>query len=324
MQDLKASANQSPEAAGVAAPASRPSVTVAICTRNRSALLEKAVRSVLAQANSNVEILIVDNGSTDDTFRLATDLSAADPRVRIVREPQIGLSIARNRALKQAAGDWIIFFDDDAVAEPGWLAAYQRFFSNPPNPRVVAVGGAVIPQYEIPPSRWMGIGEMELGPKPFCFKRGSNPWECNSAYRREAALQVGGFDTRLGHRGDITGAYEGADLNLRLQDGGYEIWWLPGASIRHLVHAGRLNLRWRLRAAFSTGRSAAIQRVKSRAPNVRKLYIAGRILVAPLHCAINLFVSLTTFPFQNGRVAAKTLLRAVFIAGFARELLKQL
>jgi hypothetical protein len=43
-----------------------------------------------------------------------------------------------------------------------------------------------------------------------------------------------------------------------------------------------------------------------------------------LHCAINLFVSLTTFPFQNGRMAAKTLLRAVFIAGFARELLKQL
>ena len=317
-------AGPSPEAAGVAVLAARPRTTVAICTRNRAALLERAVGSVLAQANHNMEILIVDNGSMDETFRLATDLSSVDPRVRIVREPQIGLSIARNRALEQAAGDWIIFFDDDAVAEPGWLAAYEKFFSCPPNSRVMAVGGAVIPQYEIPSSRWICAGEMELGPRPFCFKRGSNPWECNCAYRREAALQAGGFDTRLGHRGDAAGYREGADLNQRLQDAGYEIWWLPDASIRHLVHASRLNLRWQLRAAFNGGRSIAIHRVKDHTPGVRRLYIAGRILVAPFHCAINLFVALTTFPFQNGRVAVKAVLRAASIAGFACELPKQL
>ncbi|MGD0251948.1 MAG: glycosyltransferase [Verrucomicrobiota bacterium] len=326
MQDLKASANQSPEAAGVAAPASRPSVTVAICTRNRVALLEKAVHSVLAQANTNVEILIVDNGSTDGTAELVGKFAAADPRVKLFREPQPGISIGRNLALRGAKGDWVIFLDDDATAEAGWLAAYEKFFLHLPNPRVAVIGGAVIPQYETPLPKWMDA-EGKWGPqnqKPFCFAHGHTPSEGNSAYRRDVTLQAGGFDLRLGPRGDAAGYREGADLNLRLQGAGYEIWWLPDAPIRHLVHAGRLNLRWFLRAAFNGGRSIAIQRVKGRAPGVRKLYIAGRILVAPFHCAINLFVSLTTFPFRNGRVAAKALFRAASVAGFACELLKQL
>src|SRR5271170_6316251 len=105
-----------------------PLITVVICTRNRAAFLEKAIRSVLAQANDRVEILIVDNGSTDDTPAFAGKFAAADSRVKFFVEPATGLSRARNTALKNAKGDWIIFFDDDAVAEPGWLAAYENFF----------------------------------------------------------------------------------------------------------------------------------------------------------------------------------------------------
>lgn len=299
-------------------------ITIAICTRNRAALLKKAVQSVLTQADDNVEILIVDNGSTDDTAKIAAEFADNDARVKFFHEPQTGLSIARNTALQRASGDWIIFLDDDAEVEPGWLAAYENFFSNLPAAKIAVAGGAVMPEYEIPPPKWMNAGgKLELGPKPFCFKRGENPWECNCGYRRDVALRAGGFDARLGHCGDASGAREGADLNIRLQDAGYEIWWLPGAPIRHRVHAGRMNLRWVLHSAFNEGRAIAIHRVKLRGSGSRRFYIAGRVLVAPFHCAIQLLVALVTFPFQNGRRAMKAMTRAVSIMSFTRELLKQ-
>jgi glycosyltransferase involved in cell wall biosynthesis len=301
-----------------------PSVTIAICTRNRAALLEKAMRSVLAQADEKVELLVVDNGSTDDTPALAKKFAAADPRVKFFTEPETGLSRARNTALKNAKGEWVIFFDDDAEAEPGWLSAYEKFFADSSRKQVAVVGGTVIPEYEIPPPKWMDSEcGLELGSEPFCFKRGESPWECNCGYRRDAAMQVGGFDARLGHCGDAAGAREGADLNIRLQDAGYEIWWLPGASIRHRVHAGRLNLRRVLHSAFNEGRAIAIQRVKFRTAVNRRFYIAVRVLIAPVHCTMNLSVALATFLFQNSRTAVKALTRAVSIMGLTCELLRQ-
>jgi glucosyl-dolichyl phosphate glucuronosyltransferase len=301
------------------------SITVAICTRNRAALLEKAVRSVLSQTeDKSIEILIVDNGSTDHTAACAAGLSASDPRVKFFSEPRLGLSVARNRALHQAAGEWVVFIDDDAEVERGWLAAYENFFRLP-NERVAAVGGAVVPRYEIPAPKWVSAEET-WGPnegKPFCFAYGHSPSECNCAYRREAALHLGGFDPQLGHHGEVAGYREGADLSVRLQDAGYEIWWLPGAAVRHLIHADRLNLKWLLHAAFNEGRSIAIQRLKSRAGSARAFYIAGRALVAPFYCGVKLLLALVSFPFLNGRVAAKALQRAASIAGFAGELLRQ-
>jgi GT2 family glycosyltransferase len=113
-------------------------------------------------------------------------------------------------------------------------------------------------------------------------------------------------------------------LDARLRNAGYEIWWLPGAAIRHFIHASRLNLKWLLRSAFNSGRTTAIRRLKTRAGCNRLLYAVGRLLVAPLHCGVNLLVALVSFPFQNGRVAAGKLIRAASITGLACELLRQI
>ncbi len=304
----------------------RPLITIAICTRNRAAFLEKAVRSVLAQANDDVEILIVDNGSTDDTATFAVKLSDSDARIKYIAEPTTGVSAARNAALHRAKNEWIIFLDDDAEVEPGWLANYESFLSRPPSPRVAVVGGSIIPRFEIPPPKWVDDddGKLDLGPEPFCFQDGGSPWEGNCAYRREASLQAGGFDAHLGHRGDAIGGGEGGDLNLRLRDAGYEIWWLPGVAVQHHAHAHRLNLKWHFYAAFGEGRSVAIQRLKSCTGRTRTFYIVARLLIAPFHCAVNLLVALATLPFQDGRMAVKAMTRAASIAGMAFELSRHL
>jgi glycosyltransferase involved in cell wall biosynthesis len=245
--------------------------------------------------------------------------------VKFIIEPQTGLSVARNTALKKANGEWVIFFDDDAIAEPGWLAAYENFFLNPPNAKAVSVGGAVTPVFEIALPKWAGeVAKLDLGAKPFAFPRGNCPWECNFALKRQIAIDLGGFDARLGHRGDVPGYREGVDLNLRLQAADYESWWLPGAEIRHHMHAKRMNLRWLLGATFNEGRTVAIQRLKYKHGADRIFYALGRLLAAPFHVAINLFVAAVSWPFKHGRVAVKALNRVMSVSGLALELTREI
>jgi glycosyltransferase involved in cell wall biosynthesis len=301
-------------------------ITVAICTRNRANFLQRAIASVLPQMTDETELLIVDNASMDDTPEVAARLAAANPRLFVCRENEIGVSAARNTALKKARGQFVLFLDDDATAEPGWLAAYQRFLSAPPSDRVAVVGGAVYPEHETPSPQWIDPKRnLDLGrvPKRFPYRRASLP-EGNSAYRRSVAMEVGMFDTRLGPKGEIRGYREGSDINLRLQDAGYEIWWLPDAAIRHAVHADRLNLRWVIYSAFKEGQSVAIQRLNEKKEwKHRALFHFGRLTAAPFHFAINLLAALVLWPFDLVK-AVDLLKRSVMILGLACQLTKEI
>ena len=303
-----------------------PLITVAICTWNRANFLQRAVESVLPQMTDKTELLIVDNASTDDTPEVAVRLAAGHPHLTVCRENEIGVSAARNTALKKARGQYVLFLDDDAMAEPGWLAAYQRFLSAPPSDRIAVVGGAIFPEHEGPPPRWIDPErKLDLGcvPKRFSYRRASLP-EGNSAYQRSAAMEVGMFDTRLGPRGKIRGYREGSDINLRLQDAGYEIWWLPDAAIRHTTHADRLNLRCVMYSAFKEGQSVAIQRLNEKKDWMRRsLFHFGRLAAAPFHFVINLLAALFLWPF-NCVKAVDLLKRSVLILGFACQLTKEI
>ena len=297
-----------------------PRLTVAICTRNRARLLERAVRSVLPQVNDGTEVLIVDNGSTDETEILAGRMAAESAKVRLLREEQPGLGAARNAALRQARGGWVIFLDDDAVVETGWLAAYETFTARPPSGRVAVVGGTVVPEFAAALPSWVYPGDHSLNPRPDAARvttRGG-PWGCNIAYRRDVALAAGMFHSHLGRNGTGLGAHEETDLNLRIERAGHEIWWLPQARIRHFLAAERLRLGWRLRSAFEGGVSNAFVRWRNFPPGQwRGPWRALRLLGAPFHAAINFAVAGFIWPFQGGRLAAAALVRAMGIAGFA-------
>jgi glycosyltransferase involved in cell wall biosynthesis len=276
-------------------------ITVAICTRNRASFLEKAVRSVLPQMNETVELLIVDNASTDDTAEVAARLVAVHPRLTVCCEKEIGVSAARNTALKKAQGQYVLFLDDDATVEPGWLAAYRDFLSVPPSGKIAVVGGPVYPDYEILPPKWINIQVIDRPsglPKRISHKDG--PWGGNSAYHRDLALAAGMFDTRLGRKGEKMMSREESDLNLRLENAGHELWWLPAAAIRHFVPSSRLTFLATMRAFFDEGQSAAIQRLKSRRRGLeRGFYRAGRIVGAPFHALAHLLVMLFTLPWNR-------------------------
>lgn len=99
-----------------------PVVTVVIPTHDRSALLADTLRSVVAQRGVDLQVIVVDDGSSDDTAAVVARL--ADTRVTLVRhECSRGVSAARNRGVEAADGDWIAFLDDDDLWAPQKLAS---------------------------------------------------------------------------------------------------------------------------------------------------------------------------------------------------------
>jgi glycosyltransferase involved in cell wall biosynthesis len=94
-----------------------PGVSIVIPTRNRRHLIELALASVLRQQDADIEVIVVDDASTDDTAAILSRL--AHRGVRLVRQPSRGgVSAARNRGIGEASGEWIAFLDDDDVWAP--------------------------------------------------------------------------------------------------------------------------------------------------------------------------------------------------------------
>lgn len=106
-----------------------PQVTVVLCTYNRAALIERTVRAVLAQKGCELDLVVVDDGSPDRTPEVLAAID--DPRMRVVRQANAGLSVARNSGLAAAEGDWVVFLDDDDLPEPEWLETLAGPMSDP-------------------------------------------------------------------------------------------------------------------------------------------------------------------------------------------------
>ncbi|WP_062232209.1 glycosyltransferase family 2 protein [Aureimonas sp. N4] len=108
--------------------ANTPRVSVVIPVFNARACLETGVRSVLAQTLGDLEIILVDDASTDDSLSIARGLAGEDPRLRVIALPRNGgPSVARNRGLSEARGEWIAILDADDRFEPTRLETLTRF-----------------------------------------------------------------------------------------------------------------------------------------------------------------------------------------------------
>lgn len=102
-----------------------PLISVYIATRNRESLLQRAMSSVLSQSYPNLELLVVDDASTDGTSRVLASWSKRDPRVRFsVLGAPAGAPVARNQAIRMATGDFVTGLDDDDIFLPQRLELF--------------------------------------------------------------------------------------------------------------------------------------------------------------------------------------------------------
>ncbi len=296
---------------------------MAICTRNRSVFLEKAIRSVLPQLTPDTELLVIDNQSTDDTRHLCDRLAMVNGAVGYLLETKLGLSVARNAAIRNGRGKFVLFLDDDALAEPGWLAAYRNFFLSPPAARIMAVGGGVIPFYDCQPPQWVDAKQchFDWGDQPLHLAGGGLSG-CNSAYARETVMALGGFDEKLGYQGSFLIPREESELQDRLIKAGGECWWLPGAAVQHFVAAQRLTVKSMAMAAFLNGRAAAIHRLKNAQSTGQRVRLRlKRWLISPFVLAFNLALASVLFVVGQQKKAVRTLCRATRAAGWIWQLI---
>ena len=102
-------------------------VSVVIASWNATSTIERAIRSVIDDPSPDLEVLVVDDGSTDGTPEVVARLVAEDPRVRLEALPENrGVSVARNHALTVVRGEWLSFLDADDRLFPGAIAAFRR------------------------------------------------------------------------------------------------------------------------------------------------------------------------------------------------------
>ncbi|MFQ8827682.1 MAG: glycosyltransferase family A protein [Alistipes sp.] len=173
-----------------------------IATFNHSAYLLRTLESLAGQTlpAQEFEILVVNNNSTDDTPAVFAEFARRHPelRLRMVAEPDQGISYARNRGVAEAEGECIVFIDDDEEAVPDFAKSYRDFFRSRPD--CDAAGGAVVPVYEAPLPRWyshyiekMITGAMDMGDRVRPFRGSRYPGVGNSGFRRKLFERYGNF-----------------------------------------------------------------------------------------------------------------------------------
>lgn len=239
------------------------SLTVAVCTHNRAAQLATTLEGIraLARPAGGWELLVVDNASRDDTPTLlhGEDWRPPGVKVRVVREEALGVANARNRAMRDAAGDYVLFIDDDETPDAQWLVAYERAIRAS---QADALGGPIDVRFvdgERP--AWLTdellgfLGRLDHGPEPMSLAGGGTPiFTGNSAFRRAAVAKLGMFDAALGRRGEANDGGEDVDLYRRMAAAGCTMQWVPDARIFHRIHAGKLRRGYFLDLHFRQGR----------------------------------------------------------------------
>jgi len=229
-------------------------LSIVVCTYNRSDWLTGCLSSLEPQCeNLPVEILVLDNNSTDSTSQVVRQYCERTPRIKYVFENRQGLSYARNRGFMEAEGKYIAYIDDDARACPGWIGAILNFFENYPD--AAGVGGQHKAFSSVPIPKWFPgeYGTRSLGQETRLL--GDKEWisGTNMVFRKSALLEVGGFDPAIGMIGDKVSYGEETQLTLRMLARGMKIYYCAEMQVEHAILPYKLTLRWLLRSNFANG-----------------------------------------------------------------------
>jgi glycosyltransferase involved in cell wall biosynthesis len=106
----------------------QPRISVVIPTYNRAYCISKAIQSIQNQTFPRWELLIVDDGSTDDTEKIVGSFSINDPRIRYVQQANSGASTARNYGVQESKGEIIVYVDSDDEVLPEFLETIIKKF----------------------------------------------------------------------------------------------------------------------------------------------------------------------------------------------------
>ena len=243
-------------------------VSVVICCHNSATRLPQTLRHLAAQEVSRKidwEVLVIDNGSTDQTAETAAAFwaPAALTPLRVLAEPQLGLSFARQRGLAEARYEFVSFIDDDNWICEHWVELVYDVMNS--HPEVGICGGSSEGVCEIPPPAWWDQCNLLLAISPRDWQGGDitdtgrSIWGAGMTIRKSAilTLQQHGFQPLLtGRKGSSLIACEDVELCLAIRLAGWRLWYEPALHLKHYMPAGRLNWRYVRRLYRGSGASS--------------------------------------------------------------------
>jgi glycosyltransferase involved in cell wall biosynthesis len=235
-------------------------ISAIVCTRDRSAYLARCLKALSRQTLSprEFEVIIVDNGSSDETGSIAASFCERHANWRYVREDRPGLAIARNRGVAISSAENVAFTDDDAEPEPSWLQRIlERFVEHTDD--VGIVGGDVLPVFEAERPAWLTddlLRPLSAGLKwsteARFLREGEWLVEVNAAYKKKVLRQIGGFPEHLGRVGELLLSGEGG-VDRLIRRAGFRLFYDPAILVRHNIPAARLTRTWFRRRSFWQG-----------------------------------------------------------------------
>ncbi|MBL8599246.1 MAG: glycosyltransferase [Devosia sp.] len=240
-------------------------LSVVVCTLNRHKHLADCLAALGQQTASaaDFEVLVVDNGSTDETAIVAKAWASGAGNRKYIHEPVMGLSKARNTGLRECSGDLVAYTDDDARATPAWVSGIIARFDQLP-PTFAALGGEIDPVFESPRPGWLTDGMLHNYSVSLRWSEvprtlAAHEWICeaNCAYRTEILRRYGGFPERLGRQGAALLSGENFVNELMRKDG-LQFYFDPTIRVDHLIPSSRLTKAWMRRRYFWGGVTAAL------------------------------------------------------------------
>lgn len=241
-------------------------LSIIICTRNRANEVANCLAPVAEQARAfeDVEVIIVDNGSTDDT-RVVVEESIRELAYpfRYVYEPIAGLCQARNRGRAKAHGSVLAYIDDDEILGDGWVARVREHFHQQ---RSDCLGGKIGSKLEgtfpfpVDDTMKWYFCETALGDQPRALNAPQHPNGGNMAFTTDVFDSVGGFDTNLKLYGDET------DFFRRAYENQFSIYYDPNVEVLQVIPPIRLTIDEISKKAYRWGEATATDWLRS-SPN---------------------------------------------------------
>ncbi len=217
-----------------------PRVSVVVCAYNAAGTLEDNLQSLEKLTYPDVEIILVNDGSSDRT----PEIGRSHPSVHIIDIPNGGLSAARNIGLAAATGEIVAYTDADTRVDPDWLTFLVQPFLHSD---VVGSGGPNVVPDDDPPMAQC-IARAPGGPTHVLLddRTAEHVPGCNMAFRREALLAIGGFNPIYLRAGDDV------DVCWRMQARGWKIGFAPAALVWH-HHRATVKAYWRQQLGYGEG-----------------------------------------------------------------------
>jgi glycosyltransferase involved in cell wall biosynthesis len=232
-------------------------------------LLQQTLASIAAlrlPPAIEAECIVIDNRSTDGTAQVVATFAGGAPlATRYIFEPGAGSSYARNRAVSEARGDFILFIDDDAVAEPDWAT---EMLTTIHRRKLDAACGMVLPRWSRTPPRWLGPSlyirlavhnpEMVAASTPAELNTLHNYFSANVCFRRRTFELFGKFREDLGVVGGNPMSGEDTELFARIATCGGAIGFVPRARVHHNIPPERMRRKYLRRKSYAFGYGSAI------------------------------------------------------------------